>query len=55
MSALGTDDHRCLFYLGGRCCHALAPQPTTCAYFKAVVPGATGDAAPASADGRRLS
>jgi len=50
---LGTDNHRCLrclFYLGGQCCHALAPEPQTCAYFKTAISGATDDGSPDAAD-----
>ena len=55
MATTGNDDQRCrrcLFHLGGRCCHALAPEPPTCTYFKTAVSGVDGDsAAVAGSDG----
>jgi len=56
MTVLGTDNHRCLrclFYLGGKCCHALAPEPPACAYFKTDAAGTTSDGGPASMDDGR--
>jgi len=53
VTVLGTDNHRCLrclFYLGGQCCHALAPEPQTCTYFKTAISGATDDGSPDAAD-----